>query len=173
MQKFFVFIALLATFLPSSPSMAQDITPPHPTAPAIRTMSIAEISDYATHCDHPLIVNFWATYCTPCLKEIPYFQDIVARYRDKKVELMMVSLDMGSDHRQRIAAIVQKEKIVATLVWTDANYAGYNNPVFDKNWSGGLPASLFINNHTHYRRFFDRQLTDRQVEQEIKLLVAP
>jgi thiol-disulfide isomerase/thioredoxin len=54
--------------------------------------------------DHPLIVNFWATFCVPCNKEIPYFQSTVARYKDQGVELILVSLDLPDYYPTKIGA---------------------------------------------------------------------
>lgn len=135
-------------------------------------MKMAELEDYIRQCDHPLIVNFWATYCAPCLKEIPYLQSTAEQYRDSGVELLLVSLDPPADHSRRITAFAKQTNIVAKLAWLDKTDAGNFYPRIDKKWSGGIPASLFINNKWGYRKFFDRQLTDRQVEQQLKLLVT-
>jgi thiol-disulfide isomerase/thioredoxin len=153
----------------SSPARAQT-TPPR-RAQEIRRFTLTELEEYIRQCDHPLIVNFWATYCAPCLKEIPYLQSTVQQYKDQAVELLLVSLDPSRWYPARITAFAQKTNIVAGLAWLDETNAGYFCPRIDKKWSGGIPASLFINNKTHFRQFFDRQLTDRQVEQQIRLLV--
>jgi thiol-disulfide isomerase/thioredoxin len=172
MRKIFIILLLYAAGLPASRSHAQGTVPGSPV-PDIKKISVLDLEDYISRSDHPLIVNFWATFCSPCVKEIPYFQSTVARYRDKKVELLLVSLDLPDYYPRRIAAFAQKANIIASLAWLNETNADYFCPRIDKNWSGGIPASLFVNNQTHYRHFFDRQLTDLQVEQEIKLLAAP
>ncbi|HMH21777.1 MAG TPA: TlpA family protein disulfide reductase [Puia sp.] len=169
MRMLFFSLVLVITGLAAAPCPAWGQT----RAQEIRKFKVTELEEYIRQCDHPLIVNFWATFCTPCLKEIPYLQSTVAGYKDKEVELLLVSLDLPSYYPGRIAAFAQKTNIVAKLAWLDEKDAGYFCPQIDKKWSGGIPASLFINNRTHYREFFDRQLTDRQVEQQLKLLTAP
>jgi thiol-disulfide isomerase/thioredoxin len=138
----------------------------------VKKVKITDLEAYITQCDHPLVVSFWATYCLPCIKEIPYFQSTAAKYKDKGVELILVSLDMPDFYPSKISAFAEKNKYTAPILWLDESNADYFCPKIDKNWSGGIPCSLFINNRTRYRQFFDRQLTDRQVVQAIDALVA-
>lgn len=140
---------------------------------SVRKVKITDLQNTIAQSDHPLIVNFWATFCIPCNKEIPYFQQTVARYQNEKVELILVSLDLPDYYPARIADFARSRGYTSSLWWLDETNADYFCPKVDPKWSGGIPCSLFINNKTHYRRFFDRQLTEPQVEMEIKKLVAP
>jgi len=142
-------------------------------ASGVQKIKITDLESYIAHSDHPLIVNFWATFCGPCCKEIPYFQSTVQRYRDQGVELILVSLDLPDYYPARIAAFAKKSDFTARILWLNETNADYFCPRVDPHWSGGIPCSLFINNATHYRRFFDRQLTELQVEPEIKHMLAP
>ena len=67
------------------------------------------LQDYIAHSDHPLIVNFWATFCVPCNKEIPYFQNTVARYKDQGVELILVSLDLPDYYPGKLHDFARKQ----------------------------------------------------------------
>jgi thiol-disulfide isomerase/thioredoxin len=173
MQKCHFTLILFMTGLlaRSSCAWAQPAAPRH--TQEIRKFTLTELEEYIRQCDHPLIVNFWATYCTPCQKEIPYLQTTVQQYKDKEVELLLVSLDPSRYYPTQITTFAQKTNIVSKLAWLNETNAAYFCPRIDKKWSGGIPASLFINNRTHFRQFFDRQLTDRQVEQQTRLLAAP
>jgi thiol-disulfide isomerase/thioredoxin len=142
------------------------------TGPAVQKIKITELESYIARCDHPLIVSFWATFCVPCVKEIPYFQSTVDRYKDKGVELVLVSLDLPDYYPGRIAAFVKKSGFTARILWLNETDADYFCPRVDPHWSGGIPCSLFINNTHHYRRFFDRQLTEPQVALEIKEMLG-
>lgn len=147
-------------------SMASAQTP-------VQKIRITELQEYIAKSDHPLIVNFWATFCAPCNKEIPYFQSTVARYNDKRVELILVSLDLPDYFPARIGDFASQRGYTARLMWLNETDADYFCPKVDPRWSGGIPSSLFINNNTRYHRFFDRQLTEPQVELEIKNMLAP
>lgn len=146
----------------------------HGVIPAsIEKISSTDLEAYITQSDHPLIISFWATYCTPCIKEIPYIQFTVDSFKNQKVELLLVSLDRRAYYPAEIAAFARKSGYTARILWLDETDPGYFCPKVDSRWTGGIPSSLFINNGTHYRRFFDRQLTEAQVGLEIKKMLAP
>jgi peroxiredoxin len=44
-----------------------------------------------------VIVNFWATWCGPCRREIPDFNDVYSRYRDRGVEILGISVDQDPE----------------------------------------------------------------------------
>jgi thiol-disulfide isomerase/thioredoxin len=139
--------------------------------PGVEKIRIAGLASYIAHCDHPLIVNFWATFCSPCIREIPWLQNTVTRYAGQGVELVLVSLDRPADYPARITAFARKNDVSVRILWLSETNADTMRSLVDPHWSGGLPSSLFINNATRYRRFFDRQLTESQVELAVKELV--
>ena len=142
-------------------------------AQTIKKIKVTDLEKTIAESDHPLIVNFWATFCVPCVKEIPYFQSTVAHYQGEQVELILVSLDLPDYYPAKITTFAQERGFTARIVWLDETNADYFCPKVDQRWTGGIPSSLFINNKTHYRRFFDRQLTEPQVDLEIKKMLAP
>src|ERR1700709_2623918 len=86
-------------------------------AQEIKKIKATELETYIGQSDHPLIVNFWATFCVPCVKEIPYFQSTVEKYKDQGVELLLVSLDLPDYYPVRIADFVKKNHYKASLAW--------------------------------------------------------
>jgi thiol-disulfide isomerase/thioredoxin len=143
------------------------------TQAPVQKIKITELQDYIAKSDHPLIINFWATFCVPCNKEIPYFQRKVASYTNEGVELILVSLDLPDYYPARIGAFARSQGYTSKILWLNETDADYFCPKVDSHWSGGIPSSLFIDNKTHYRRFFDRQLTEPQVDLEIKRMITP
>ncbi len=141
-------------------------------AQTVKKVKIEELAEYIRKSDHPLVVNFWATWCAPCVEEIPYFQSEVKKYADRKVELLLVSLDFVEAYPKQVTAFIQKKKYEARFYWLNETNADHFCPQIDAKWSGSIPSTLFINNKTGYRKFFERQLTDRQMEVEVKALVG-
>ena len=140
--------------------------------PVVHKWKIVDLESYLSNADHPIIVNFWATFCAPCNKEIPYFQSTVEKFGPQHVELLLVSLDLPDYYPSRIAGFASDHGYHATLAWLNETDADYFCPRVDKRWTGGIPSSLFINNKTHYHRFYDRQLTEPQVGLAIKEMLA-
>lgn len=140
---------------------------------SVKKVKIDQLTEYIQQRDHPVVISFWATWCAPCVQEIPWLQKGVEEFNTDKVELILVSLDFEKEFPKGIEAFIKKKNFKASFFWLDESNADYFCPKIDSSWSGGIPSTLFLNNATGYRRFFERQLTDRQIVPEIRLLVAP
>jgi thiol-disulfide isomerase/thioredoxin len=134
---------------------------------AFKKVKIDELESYIRYADHPLIINFWATYCSPCVHEIPYFEKHVEEHRNAGLELILVSLDLPSYYPAQIRNFIKKNNYLSPVWWLNESNADYFCPKIDSNWSGGIPSTLFINNKTQYRKFYERQLTEPQLVKNI------
>ena len=83
----------------------------------------------------------------------------------------MVSLDFPEAYPAQISAFIKKKGFEASFFWLNETNADHFCPQVDPKWSGSIPSTLFINNKTGYRKFFERQLTDRQFVIEVAALV--
>lgn len=128
----------------------------------VKKVKIEELAEYIRQSDHPLVVNFWATWCAPCLKEIPYFQEEVKKYAGQKAELILVSLDFPEAYPSRLTTFIKKQQYEASFYWLDETNADHFCPQIDPKWSGSIPSTLFVNNKSGHRRFVERQLTHPQ-----------
>ncbi len=138
----------------------------------LKKMKMVELEDYIRRSDHPLLVNFWATYCLPCVEEIPRISEITAKYKRDGMELLLVSLDMPKDYPDKILMFVKEKKFPEGIAWLQETNADYFCPIIDEHWSGAIPASLFINNKMHYRKFFEQTLSTAQLEKTIGEMVG-
>lgn len=132
---------------------------------------LADLENAIAKAEKPTIFNFWATFCKPCIEEIPYFQQLVKKYNDKGVQLILVSLDLPEAYPKRISLFANKLKFTAPIKFLDETNADLFCPVVDAYWSGAIPASLFINNKTGYRTFFEDQLSKEKLEIEIQEMI--
>jgi thiol-disulfide isomerase/thioredoxin len=137
-------------------------------AQTIPSWKVTVLQDYIATSDSVLVINFWATFCKPCNEEIPYFQTIVNKYKDQKVKLVLVSLDLKDDYPNRIKSFAAKNNYTGKIVWLNETNADYFCPRVDKKWMGGIPSTLIINSKTGYRKFFEDQLKPEQLESELK-----
>ncbi len=115
------------------------------------------------------VVNFWATWCLPCVKELPYFENIHQQYKDKNVEVILVSLDFMSQKEKRLIPFINKKKLQSTIIhFNDVNDQIWI-PEIDKNWSGAIPATLIYNNNK--RKFYEQSFTEKELQKEIRSFI--
>ena len=134
----------------------------------IPSWKVTKLQDYISKSDSVLVINFWATFCKPCIEEIPYFESTVSKYKDQKVKLLLVSLDLKDEYPNNIRSFAAKNNYASKIIWLNETNADYFCPRVDKKWSGGIPSTLIINPKTGYRKFFEDQLKPEQFEMELK-----
>jgi len=118
--------------------------------------------------DEVLVINFWATFCKPCVAEIPTFIQITDKYKDQQVKLLLVSLDLPSFYPKKIAAFAKKNNWNTNIVWLDETNADYFCPKIDAKWSGSIPSTLIMNPKTGYRKFFEEEIEKDKLEAAVK-----
>src|SRR5205085_4972221 len=79
----------------------------------IPAWKIADLEAYVRKSNTPVIINFWATFCVPCLKEIPDFERTIKKYKKEQVSILLVSLDMKDQYPRDINVLVRKMKFVS------------------------------------------------------------
>ncbi len=91
----------------------------------------------------PLVINFWATWCAPCVKELPYFEKL--NQENPNVKVIMVSLDFEKQVESKLKPFLKKKKYTFTSVYlADKDYNSWL-PKVDSNWSGSIPATVIFN----------------------------
>ena len=87
------------------------------------------------------VFNFWATWCAPCVKEMPYFQRV--QEEDNEIELVFISMDDGRKP-ERVTNFMERRNISSPVyLLNDIDYNKWIDKV-SPNWSGAIPATLFI-----------------------------
>jgi thiol-disulfide isomerase/thioredoxin len=116
--------------------------------------------------DRILVINFWATWCAPCIKEIPYFEKLNAE--DKNAEVVLVSMDYDLDpNTDKVNRFVTRKKIKSrVLVLTENDPNSWIDKI-DKRWSGALPATLVVNSKTGKRELTQGELGEGELEKLI------
>ena len=133
----------------------------------IKKIKVTDLQKTIAESQTPLIINFWATFCKPCVEEIPYFQQLIKQHQSDSVRFLLVSLDLENFYPAKIKSFAIKHKFTAPIAWLDEYNADYFCPKVDSTWSGAIPASLFINNKSGYRKFYEEQLSKEKLEKEI------
>lgn len=129
---------------------------------------ITDVEKYMTQKDAVLVINFWATFCKPCVAEIPSFISITNNYKKDNVKLLLVSLDLPSYYPAKIANFSKKHNFKTNITWLNETNADYFCPRIDASWSGSIPSTVIINTKTGYRKFFEEEMTALEFEKELK-----
>ena len=115
------------------------------------------------------VVNFWATWCAPCVKELPYFEKLREEYIDKDVEVILVSLDFPKQIDKRLIPFINKKQLKSNvIVLNDVNEDVWIKDI-DSTWSGALPATLIYSKKG--RKFFEQSFEYEELEKELQLLL--
>ena len=109
--------------------------------------------------DDTYVINFWATWCSPCVKELPYFESVNNEYADKNVKVILVSLDFPSQIETKLKPYIRKNKIKSNVILLDDSKMNKWVPRVSEKWDGGIPATLIINssNYNFYPNPFEKE----------------
>lgn len=97
--------------------------------------------------DKFLVVNFWATTCAPCVKELPHFIEVNNKYsKNLNFKMLLVSLDMARDKAKVINFIKNKNLNAEVVILDDNKRMNTWIPKFQDNWEGEIPVTFFYKN---------------------------
>ncbi|MBB3125051.1 thiol-disulfide isomerase/thioredoxin [Mesoflavibacter sabulilitoris] len=111
------------------------------------------------------VVNFWATWCAPCVKELPYFERINKQYKDKNVEVVLVSLDFPKHFDTKLKNFINEKQLQSELYALNDMDSNYWIPKVNKDWSGAIPATLIYNSNK--REFFEQAFEYEELERTL------
>lgn len=120
----------------------------------------------AVESDTTYVYNFWATWCAPCVKELPSFLKLKENYKDKPFKLILVSLDFPKSVEKSLMPFLEKRKMnVEVLLLNDPDANSWIEKI-DKDWSGAIPATLIIRDKE--RKFFEQSFDYETLEKVVK-----
>jgi thiol-disulfide isomerase/thioredoxin len=156
-----IFLTAVIVFFSITFSFAQNIT-------KIKMDDVLKMIDSSKT---PLIINFWATWCRPCIEEIPRLESNVDSFKTLGAKLILISVDFAKDFDSRLVPFVKQHGYSADVYWLDENDPAEFCPRIDKHWAGKIPAILMVNNAKHYREFYNYSLVEYQLEAYLKDLI--
>lgn len=101
-------------------------------------------ASYQKDNDTLYVVNFWATWCKPCVEEMPYFERVNKEYREKPLKVIFVSLDFSKNYEDRVIPFVKKKDLRSKVVFLEQPSGQEWISEVHESWSGAIPATLFI-----------------------------
>jgi thiol-disulfide isomerase/thioredoxin len=95
--------------------------------------------------DTVYLVNYWATWCKPCVEELPDFIELEKQMKNQKFKMILVSLDFPSQIDSRVVPFLKEQEISSTVIILDDNPNDWINKV-NENWDGDIPVTQVFQN---------------------------
>ena len=120
--------------------------------------------------DKTYVINFWATWCAPCVKELPYFEEVNKQSKDNNTEVILVSLDFPSQIESKLKPYLKKNKIKSKVILLDDSKINTWVPKVSEQWDGGIPATLIVNssNYNFYPKPFKKEELFNEINKVLK-----
>lgn len=95
--------------------------------------------------DTTYVINFWATWCKPCVAELPYFDDLYKEYKDDKVKIILVSLDFPKQIETKLKPFIKNNNVLPEVkMLKDSDINRWGEKVSEE-WDGAIPITLIYN----------------------------
>lgn len=152
-------IALLAGLLLTAAAQAQQV----------QVIKLPELQKrLARPSDTTYVVNFWATWCGPCVKELPHFDKLTTTYKGQKVKVLLVSMDYASQLDKKVKPFVTKNALKSEVVLLNETDPNLYLAKIDPKWTGSLPFTLLLNNARHKRQTFEQEFTPEELQKQLQ-----
>ena len=111
-----------------------------------------------------LVINFWATWCKPCIKELPYFETLQDQLKTDKFDVLLVSLDM---EKEKAVQYAKKHDLRSEVLYLDE--VDFNTWIdqISPEWSGAIPATLLIS-PSGKRAFYEGSFEQKELNNTVK-----
>jgi thiol-disulfide isomerase/thioredoxin len=117
--------------------------------------------------DSTYVINFWATWCKPCVEELPIFNLVRDGFVGQNVTVLLISTDSKKIRDTKLATFITEKDIRSQVLWmNESNPNDWINTV-NPNWSGAIPATLVFNKHNGYMWFQEGEVTIGDIQLKI------
>ncbi|MCB0525492.1 MAG: TlpA family protein disulfide reductase [Saprospiraceae bacterium] len=121
----------------------------------------------STESDTVFVINFWATWCQPCVEELPAFEELNRKYSKDKVQVILVNNDFKMNVQSKLIPFIQKRKLESQVVFMNDTNADQWIQLVSPDWSGGIPSTLIISRRKNKEILFEQPLTYTELESAI------
>ncbi len=131
-------------------------------AQQIAACSIDDVIHRTSGKDTLYIINFWATWCAPCVAELPEFNTLYDHYSSMPVKILLVSLDFKEDY-PKLGRFIERKKLQPEVVWLSDTDPNVFIPKIDNSWQGSIPATVIVAPGKQFKKFIEGSITAKQV----------
>lgn len=95
--------------------------------------------------DKILVINFWATWCVPCVEEFPSLVKLAENYKNEDVEFLSLSVDLVKEINSAVIPFLQKQKVNFPVYVIPEKESEKVISLVEPDWNGAIPATAFFN----------------------------
>ena len=117
------------------------------------------------------VINFWATWCKPCMGELPYFEALTQKYKDRKFKVILISMDFKSDLKKRLKPFLEERKLNSEVWYLDETKQNEFMPKVEENWSGAIPFTLIMRGSDTTRFWKEGKWSEEELNKKIEELL--
>jgi thiol-disulfide isomerase/thioredoxin len=119
--------------------------------------------------DQVYVINFWATWCAPCVKELPVFEKLHDEYKNKNVKVILVSLDFPKQYESKLIPFIKENNLQSEIIVLDDTDSNTWIPKVSEEWSGAIPATLIYSKDQ--RKFFENSFNYNELKTEVQQFI--
>ena len=135
------------------------------SAQEVEVVKFADLQKKMLYTEAPLTVfNFWATWCGPCIKELPHFDNL--ENQNKNIKVYLVSIDFQSE-LERVKKFVAKKSLKSSVLFLDEKDPDDYMSKVSQDWSGAIPATLFVTD-LGKTYFHEKAFTKEELEKTVE-----
>ncbi len=157
-RHFFLWMLTCICFLISTELRAQHVP----------VVGLSSLSDrISVKSDTTYVLNFWATWCAPCVRELPHFDSLSVAYSNQKIKFLFASLDDAKKIETRVLPFLKKLPLHGEVFVFDEPDPNTWIPIIEDTWTGSIPATIVYNNANGRRIFFEQELSATELAEAI------
>ncbi len=118
------------------------------------------------------VINFWATWCKPCVAELPHFKKLKENFQKDPISILLVSLDFSKNLDSKVRPFVEKRAFKSRVFFLHQPKGDDWMGKLAPDWSGAIPATLFIKDGGEARAFYEKKFQYRELHNVVKKLKA-
>ena len=114
------------------------------------------------------VINFWATWCKPCIEELEVFEELNRQRSSDNVKVILISLDFVEDLETKVKKFVSRRGLKSQVFLLDeTDYNAFIDKV-SPEWSGAIPATLIVNAASGKKMFYEKQFKEGELLQALR-----
>jgi thiol-disulfide isomerase/thioredoxin len=134
-----------------------------------KPVTVVNLKEYQSAAIKPndtlYVVNFWATWCKPCVHEMPYFEASNEKLKGQKVKFIFVSMNSAKEEGL-VKNFINEKNVKADVLLLNAGNPNNWIDAIDSSWSGAIPATIMYR-HGKKALFYEGEFTQNQLDSVI------